>query len=75
MASFGMFCPLHESLDELAMDQLTMIDGMEGFLFRIGRWSEAYRMKVFHCRKIENMLGKEHPDTLTSVYSLAYLLH
>ena len=35
MASFGMFCPLHESLDELAMDRLTMIDGIEDFLFKI----------------------------------------
>ncbi len=74
MASFGMFCPLHESLDELAMDRLTMIDRMEGFLFRIGRWSEAYRMQVFHCRETENMLGKEHPDTLTSMNNLALVL-
>ena len=36
MASFGMFCPLHESLDELAMDRFTMIDGIEDFLFGIG---------------------------------------
>ncbi len=39
MASFGTFSPLHESLDELAMGRLAMIDGIEGFLFRIGRWS------------------------------------
>ena len=38
MASFGMFSPLHESLDEFAMDRLAMIDGIEGFLVRIGRW-------------------------------------
>lgn len=67
MASFGIFCPLHESLDELVMDRLAMIDGMEGFLFRIGRWSEAYEMQRFHFRKTEKMLGKEHPDTLGSM--------
>ena len=67
MASFGMFSPLRESLDELAMDRLAMIDGIEGFLFRIGRWSEAYKMRVFHFRKTEKMLGKEHPSTLTSM--------
>ena len=50
IAGFGMFCPLHESLDELALDRLAMIDGMERFLFRIGRWSEAYKMQVFHFR-------------------------
>ena len=39
MASFGMFCSLYESLDELAIDRLTMIVGLgeirwivEGFL-------------------------------------------
>lgn len=32
-------------------------------------------MRVFHLRKTEKMLGKEHPNTLTSVYCLAYLLH
>ena len=74
MASFGMFYPLHESLDELAMDRLIMIDEMEGFLFRIGRWSEAYKMRVFHLRKIEKMLGREHPSTLTSMDNLALVL-
>ena len=74
MASFGMFCLLHESLDELAMDRLAMLNGMEDFLFRIGRWPEAYKMGVFHLRKTEKMLGKEHPDTLTSMNNLAVVL-
>ena len=75
MASSGMFCPLHESLDELAMDRLAMIDGMEGFLFRIGRWSEAYEMQVFHLRKPEKLLGKEHPSTLGSMHNMALVLN
>ena len=74
MASFGIFSPLHESRDELAMDRLSMIGGTEGFLFRIGRWPEAYRMQVFHFRKTEKMLGKEHPSTLTSMNNLALVL-
>ena len=74
MASFGMFSTLHESRDELAMDRLSMIDGIEGFLFRIGRWPEAYRMRVFHFRKTETVLGKEHPDTLASMNNLALVL-
>ncbi len=74
MASFGMFSPLHESLDELAMGRLAMIHKMEGFLFRIGRWSEAYKMRMFHFRKTEKMLGKEHPSTLTSMNNLAGVL-
>ena len=31
---------------------------MEGFLFRIGRWSEAYKMQMFHFKKTEKMLDK-----------------
>ena len=58
---------MHEPRDELTMDRLSMIDGIEGFLFRVGRWSEAYRMRIFHFRKTEKMLGKEHPDTLRSM--------
>ena len=74
MASFDMFSHLHESLDELAMGRLGMIDEMEGFLSRIGRWSEAYNMQVFHFRKTEKMLGKEHPSTLRSMNNLASVL-
>lgn len=37
MVNFGIFCSLHESLDELAMDRFIIIDKMENFLFKIGR--------------------------------------
>ena len=33
------------------MGRLIIIDEIEGFLFRIGRWSEAYKMRAFHCRE------------------------
>ena len=46
----------------------------EGFPFRIGRWSKAYEMQVFHLRKTEKLLGKEHPSTLRSINSLALVL-
>ena len=52
-----------------------MTDKLEGFLYRIGRWLEAYKLRISHFRKMEIMLGKEHPHTLTSAYCLAYLLH
>ena len=57
MASFVIFCPLHKPLDELAMGRLAIINKIEGFLFRIGRWSESIR--VFHLRKTEKKLGQE----------------
>ena len=74
MASFNMFSLLHESLDEFTMGRLTIINGIEGFLFRIGRWSEAYKMRAFHFREIKKMLGKEHPSTLASMNDLAEVL-
>ena len=74
MASFNMFSLLHDLLDEFAIGRLTMIDAIEGFLFRIGRWSEAYKMRAFHFRETEKMLGKEHPDTLASMNDLAEVL-
>ena len=54
MASFNMFSLLHDLLDEFAMGRLTIIDRIEGFLFRIGRWSEAYKMRAFHFRNTED---------------------
>lgn len=51
-----------------------VISTIEDFLFRIGRWSEAYKMRVFHLRKTEKMLGKEHPYTLTSINNLTDVL-
>ena len=74
MASFDMFSLLHESLDELTIGRLAIVDGIEGFLFRIGRWSEAYKMQVFHFRRTEKILGKEHPSTLKSMNNLASVL-
>ena len=74
MASFNLFSLLHESLDELAVSRIAIIDRIEGFLFRIGRWSEAYKIQVFHFRKAEKILGKEHPLTLASMNNLAEVL-
>ncbi|KAK3179474.1 hypothetical protein OEA41_009760 [Lepraria neglecta] len=74
MAGFNTFSLLHDWLDEFAMVRLTMIDRIEGFLFRIGRWSEAYKMRAFHFRNTEKILGKEHPSTLTSMNNLALVL-
>lgn len=74
MTSFDIFSSLHESRNELAMNRLSIIDGIDSFLFRIGRWPEAYRMRVFYFRKIEKMLEKEHLSTLTSINNLVLIL-
>ena len=74
MASFNMFSLLYESLDEFTIGRLIMIDGIEGFLFRIGRWSKAYKMRAFHFRETEKILGKEHLSTLASMNNLAEIL-
>ena len=74
MANFNMFSLLYELLDGFAIGRLIIINRIEGFLFRIGRWFEAYKMQAFHFRNIEKMLGKEHPSTLTSMNNLAEVL-
>ncbi|KAK3176512.1 hypothetical protein OEA41_007835 [Lepraria neglecta] len=74
IASFNIFSLLQESLDKLTMGRLAIVYRMEDFLFRIGRWSEAYKMQAFHFRRTEKMLGKEHPNTLTSINNLALVL-
>ena len=74
MASFNIFSLLHKLLDELTVGRLAMIDRIVGFLFKIGRWPEAYIIQMFHFRKAEKILGKEHPDTLKSMNNLAEVL-
>ena len=74
MASFDIFSLLFKSLDELAIGRLAIVNRMAGFLFRIGRWSEAYKIQVFNFRRTEKILGKEHPNTLISMNNLAEVL-
>ena len=40
-----------------------------------GKYEEIEEMYGQALELRERVLGKEHPDTLTSVYCLAYLLH
>ena len=44
MACFATVSRLHESLGEIAQDILAMVDRIEDFLYRNGRWSEAYEI-------------------------------
>ncbi|MCJ1279145.1 hypothetical protein MMC21_006969 [Puttea exsequens] len=74
MASFRASSRLHERLDEVAEDILAITDRIEVFLYRLGRWSEAYEIRIFHFTKMEIILGREHPSTLTSMNNLAEVL-
>ena len=47
---------------------------LAGMLDRQGKYEEAEAMHRQTLALSEKVLGKEHPDTLTSVYSLAHLL-
>ena len=44
-------------------------------LSRQAKYEEAEEMHRQVLTLMETVLGKEHPDTLTSVYCLAHLLH
>ena len=74
MASFGAYFRLDEPLDKVAQDILAITDRMEGGLFRLGRWSEAYEIRIFRFTKAEVVLGKEHPSTLMGMSNLAIVL-
>ena len=74
MACFGAFSCMYRSPGEVGRDDLAMIDRIVGFLYRLGRWSETYETRVFHFTQVMTILGKEHPDTLTSMKNLAEVL-
>jgi hypothetical protein len=44
------------------------------FLRRLGRWVYEYEVRVFHFRATDQVSGKEHPSTLTSMNDLAGVL-
>ena len=75
MACFGAFSRVDPSPDEVGRDDLGMIDRMGDFLYRMGRWSETYEIRVFHSTQVEAILGKQHPSTLTSMNNLALVLN
>ena len=74
IASFGTFTRLDPSLSECIENILAIIGRIEGFLYGLGRWSEAYRIRLFHFKEVEMILGKEHPETLASMNNLAGVL-
>ena len=74
MASFGALTRWDPPLGERAEDVLAMVNRIEGFLYGLGKWSEAYGIRLFHLTKVEMILGKEHPSTLTSMNNLALVL-
>ncbi|OCK82773.1 hypothetical protein K432DRAFT_292475, partial [Lepidopterella palustris CBS 459.81] len=47
---------------------------LAGVLSRQGKYKEAESINRQTLARYEKVLGAEHPDTLTSVYCLAYLL-
>ncbi|KAL9591408.1 MAG: hypothetical protein Q9179_007754, partial [Wetmoreana sp. 5 TL-2023] len=74
MSSFGTFSRLCKSMDVMIKGKFAMIDNMQEFLYRIGRWWDSYVLRVFHLSEAEKIYGKEHPDTLASMNNLAGVL-
>ncbi|KAL9001661.1 MAG: hypothetical protein Q9188_005374 [Gyalolechia gomerana] len=74
ISCFTAFFQLYEALGETAEEILGMINRIGDFLYRLGRWTEAYEIQIFHFTKVEKLLGKKHPDTLTSMNNLASVL-
>lgn len=51
-----------------------MINDIASFLYYLGKWSEAYRIWLFHFTRVEMMLGIGHPATLMTMNNLALVL-
>lgn len=74
MANFAIYVERADLTSKITRDRLDLISRIEGFLYTIGRWSEAFEVQAFHLRKTEETFGKEHPNTLTSMSNLASVL-
>ena len=56
------------------IETLGAIFKIDEFMQRAGRWTELYKIRTFLFRMAGTLLGKEHPDTLTSMDNLAGVL-
>ena len=74
MANFGIYVGRADLTRKITRDRLDLIGRIEGFLYTVGRWSEAFEVQAFHLKKTEETFGKEHPDTLTSMNNLVSVL-
>ena len=68
------FLQLAQSFQNRDEDQ-DIIHTMAGFLKDVGLYESGTLLAEWVLEKRENMLGKEHPDTLISVNNLAGLYH
>ena len=75
MANHSIYLRRDDRTREVTQDRLALISRIGDFLDTIGRWSEAYEVQLFHFRRMEETLGKEHPDTLASMNNLADVLY
>ena len=55
VASFGALLLLDKPPSEVAEDMLAMADQIERFLYRLGRWSEAYEVQLFHSKERDDI--------------------
>lgn len=74
MAGFELYSQLYRTANEISLDLLKIVETIASFLTRIGRWQEAYTVRLFHTTNMSTLQGKEHPDALTSTNDLALLL-
>ncbi|KAL9607188.1 MAG: hypothetical protein Q9167_007873, partial [Letrouitia subvulpina] len=74
ITSFRTSSQLHQAPGEIAQNILLRYDTIGQYFHRIGRWSEAHEVQLFHFTKANIVLGKEHPDTMASMSGLAVAL-
>lgn len=74
MASFDILSRTWNPIGGTARDRFEIIDKTSGFLLNVGRWTEAYKTRVFHFQGMKTILGDEHPQILLSGRFLAQIL-
>ena len=72
MANFGVVSAAHRSSIGLDYASIGFIAVAGNLLRELGRWSDEYEVRAFHFRKIVEVLGEEHSDTLVSMNSLSF---
>ena len=74
MANFVISSALYDSLNLPDMQRLHLIDSVGKFLNTAGYWSDVAEIRRFYSRNLREILGAEHPDTLSSMNKLALVL-
>ena len=71
MANFTILSSIYNGMDCEDAALLDLLDGIGGFLYSTGHWTEEFAIRNFCLNELTKLRGEEHPDTIRAMGKLA----